>query len=135
MFLHLSVILFRGRVSVQEGLCPRGSLSGGASVWESLSRRSLFRGIVSVHGLSLSRLVSVLGESVWGSLSGDFCPGASLSRGLSVQGGLCPGDLCPGDLCPGGLCPENLCLAGGLCQGNPLCTVTCIQYASNRMYS
>ena len=33
----------------------------------------------------------------------------SLSRGVSVQGDLCPGGLCPGGslgcLCPGGLCP------------------------------
>ena len=28
--------------------------------------------------------------------------GESLSRGVSVQGGLCPGFLCPGGLCPGG---------------------------------
>ena len=59
MFLHLSVILFTGGVSVQDeslsrvGLCPRGSLSTG-----SLSRR------VSVQG------VSVQGVSVRGYLSG-----------------------------------------------------------------
>ena len=28
-------------------------------------------------------------------------PGGSLSRGFSVQGGLCPGGLCPGGLCHG----------------------------------
>ena len=42
-------------------------------------------------------------------------PGGSLSRGVSVPGGLCPGGLCPSGLCPGGgghLCPGGLCLRG-----------------------
>ena len=38
------------------------------------------------------------------SVQGGICLGGSLSRGVSVQGGLCPVSLCPGGLCPGGLC-------------------------------
>ena len=89
-------------------------------------------------GGSLSRGISVQGVSVQG-----VSVRRSLSRGVSVQGGLClrglcpgevsvQGDLCPGclspgegsvcgDLCPGGLCPGGLCLggslSGGLCLG------------------
>ena len=61
MFSHLSVILFTGVVSfqgglsVQWGLCPVGSLSGGlcpgwVSVWGSLSRGSLSRGVSVQEG-------------------------------------------------------------------------------------
>ena len=108
-------------VSVWRGLCLEGSLSQGVS-WGSLSRRgvsvggfcprrSLSRGSLSggslsgglCPGVSLSRVVSVQGVSVWGSLSrgvsvqGGLCPGC-LSMGVSVQGGLCLGGLCHGDL-------------------------------------
>ena len=77
MFLHLGVILFTG------GLC----LCQG----QSLSRRSLSAGGVSVQG------VSGLGFSLSGglwlrvSLSGGLCPGGSLSRGVAGIGGLCLG--------------------------------------------
>ena len=66
---------------------------------------------------SLSRGGLCLGVSVQEFL----CPGQSLSRRISVLGGLCPRGLCPGgslsrgplsrgvsvqrSLCPGGLCP------------------------------
>ena len=52
----------------------------------------------SVHegGGSLSRGVSV---------QGGLCRGVSLSKGVSVQGCLCPGVSVQGDLCPGGLWP------------------------------
>ena len=63
MFLHLSVILFMGEVSVQGGLCPWG---GGLCLGESLSRW------LSVQGVSVQ---------------GDLCLGGSLSKG-----GLCQGD-------------------------------------------
>ena len=70
MFLHLSVILFTGGMSVPAcitGHMTRGSLSGGSLsrgvfVWGSLSRRGLW------PGGSLSR----------GSLSRGLCPGGSL---------------------------------------------------------
>ena len=44
----------------------------------------------------------------------------SLSRGVSVQWGLCPGGLCLGGLClgvslQGGLCPGEVSVQGGLC--------------------
>ena len=56
---------------------------------------------------------------------------ASLSGGVSVKGGLCPGGLCQeavsvkrgslsGGLCPGGLCLGGLCPGRGLCQGGSL---------------
>ena len=71
MFLHLSVILFRGGLGESlsrdglclGGLCPSGGLCSG----ESLSK-----------GWSLSRGVSVQGESP--------VQGWSLSRGVSVMG-------------------------------------------------
>ena len=54
-----------------------------------------------------------------------------MTRGVSVQGSLCPGGLCPGGLCPGvsvqgvsvqeSLCPAGVSdrgsLSGGLCPG------------------
>ena len=103
-------------VSVQEGLCPGGSLSRRVSVQGSLSRGCFCLG-VSVWGG-----VSVRG----GSLSRGLCPRGSVSRG-----GLCPGGgslsgwwvtvwggHCLGGHCLGGLCPGDLCL-GGLCRKNP----------------
>ena len=82
-------------LSVQRDLCPGESLSRGVSVrgasaqgggWRSVFGISV-RGEVSVWGVSVLR-VSVRGSlsrevSVWG-----LCPGRSLSRGVSVQGGL-----------------------------------------------
>ena len=79
-----------GGVSVQGGLCPRGSLSG----------RSLFRR--SLSGGSLCRGVSVQGVSVYG----------SLCKGVSVQGGLCPEVSVQGGLCTG------VSVQVGLCQGD-----------------
>ena len=81
----------------------------------------------------------VSGVSIWGggvsvqavSVQGvGFCPGGSLSRrvsvqqgslsrGVTVQGSLCPEGSLSGGLCPGGLCPGGLCL-GGLCPGGSL---------------
>ena len=80
-----------------------------------------------------------------------FTGAGSLSRGVSVQGGLCPGwSLCRGSLYRGSLCRESFCLGGslsrvglcpwGLCPGRylsgfsvsvrpPSHTVTCRQYA------
>ena len=125
------------------------SLSGG-----SLSQEGLCLGGPCPGGLCLR--VSVQGVYVWGSLctvgsvqeclcpggslSGGLCPGrslsgGSLSRGISVQGILCPGGfvkplkgrpwwkkqimeehLCPGRSLSGGLCPGES-LSGGLCPG------------------
>ena len=59
------------------------------------------------------------------SVQGDLCSGGSLSRegflsrGISVQEGLCPGGLCPGGLCPGGLCPGRSLSRGVSVQGSP----------------
>ena len=96
MFLHLSVILFTGGFSVQEGLCPGGSLSRG-----SLSRGGLFlEGLSSggsLSGGSLSR-----GISVWG----------SLREVVSLEGSLSEGCLCPGGSWGGGLCLERFLSAG-----------------------
>ena len=113
-FLHLSVILFKGRVSVQgvsvSGVSPGGSLSRG---W-SLSRGSLSRGIVFCpRGVSVW---GVSGDSVWESLSGESLSGGSLSRGFSVQGVSVQGSLCL----------EEVSFR------KPPCTVTCRRYASYR---
>ena len=57
-----------------------------------LSVQSLSSG-VSDQGVSVQK-VSVQGASVQGgslSMVGGLCPGGSLSRGISVQGGLCQG--------------------------------------------
>ena len=66
----------------------------------------------------------------------------SLSRGVSVQGGLCPGGLCPGGslsrgisvqggLFPGGLCPAGWSLSRGVVSVRETsCTVTSGRYAS-----
>ena len=66
---------------------------------------SVQRGQVSVPACTT-------GHMTWGSLSsgGVFVQWGSLSRGtlsrwVSVQGGLCPGGSLSGGLCPGGLCP------------------------------
>ena len=54
---------------------------------------------------------------------GGFCPEISvwesLSRGISIQGGLCPGGSVQGGLCLGGLCPGGS-LSGGSLLGKPL---------------
>ena len=81
MFLHLAVILFIGGISVQwEGcLCPGRFLSrSGVSVqeWGPCPRV----GSLSRSGVSCKSRVSV---QEWG-----LCPGGSLSRGVSVQGGV-----------------------------------------------
>ena len=117
--------LYRG-FSVQQGLCPGGSLSRRVSVQEGLCpggslSRGLCPGGVSVQGGLCPGGVSVQGGLCPGvSVQGGLCPGGSLSGGLclgvSVQGDLCPGGLClgvsvQGDLCPGG---------GGLCAGGSL---------------
>ena len=91
------------------GLCPGRGFP---------SRGSQSRG-VSIQG------VSVQGVSVWGvSVQGISVQGGSvqrsLSRGVSVHDGLCPGGLCPGGLCPGGLCPGGFC-PGGLSVQRGLC--------------
>ena len=71
MFLHLSVILFTGGVSVQG---VGGSLSSGE--WVSVQEVSVWGSLCP--GESVSR----------GSVSRGLCPGGYLSRGISVQGGL-----------------------------------------------
>ena len=69
---------------------------------------------------------------------GCLCPGGflsrrSLSRGVSVQGGLCPGGLClgglcPGDLYPGGvLCPGEFSVQEGICLGHPTGMHSCLE--------
>ena len=73
-------------VSVQGGLCQRGSLSRGVSVQEGLCPRGLCLGV------SVSTTLS--GEG--GTLSRGSLSGGSMSRG---------GSLSRGDLCPRGLCP------------------------------
>ena len=96
-------------VSVQGGLCPRGSLSRGLCLGWSLSRGSL--GSLCSGGLclgrSLSREVSVWGVSVQ--------EGGPLSRGISVQGGLCLKEgLCPGGyLSRGGSMSRGGSVSGG----------------------
>ena len=76
-----------------EGLCLGG---GKVSVWGHLSPGSLCLGT---------------------SLPKDFCPGMSLSSGVSVQWGLCPGPLCPGGSLSRGLFPGGLCPVGSLSTG------------------
>ena len=70
---------------------------------------SVHRG-VSVSACTTGHMIRV---SVWGSLSMGFCPGWSLSMGVSIQGGLCPGGLCSGGfLSRGGFCPEEVSVRG-----------------------
>ena len=79
------------------GLCPGGSLSGDLCPWGfllggslssgSLSRASLSRG-VSVKEVSLSRRGLCPGGCI---CSRESLSSESLSGGVSVQGGLCPG--------------------------------------------
>ena len=76
MFLHLSVTLFTGGVSVQEGLCPEG---------------------ISVQGFSVQG-VSVQGVSV----QGDLCLGVSV-QGESLSGRPPPVRLCAGGAHPTGM--------------------------------
>ena len=74
--------------SVPGGLCVMSLL-----VWLP-GPMFLLRSLCLGGGLSLCR----------GSQSGGLCPGEPLSRGVSLQSGLCLGGLCPGGLCPGNLC-------------------------------
>ena len=103
MFLHLSVILFTGGFSVQEGLCPEG-----VYFWRVSVQGGLCPGGVSVQGDlclrvfgggGLSGGVSVPGViSVQGGLGERW----SLSGGVSVRGvSLSRRDLCWGDRCQG----------------------------------
>ena len=136
-------------VSVQGVFSVQGwSLSKGVSVqWVSVQGGGLCPSLVSVSGgflsggLCLGDSLSREGVSVKG---GGLCQGRSLcrgspsggshSRGVSVQGGLCPdgeGDLCSdgkGDFCPGGSLsgrfPFRVSVAGGLYHGDPPRTVT-----------
>ena len=124
MFLHMCVILFgRGGV-ISVPACTTGHMTR-----RSLSGRCL-SGDLCQGGLCLG--VSVQRVSVWGSLSRGFCPGGSLSRGVSVQGDHCPGSslsrgvsvwgLCPGESMSrvslsGGLCPGGLCLGFSVQEG------------------
>ena len=71
--------------------CSRGSLYDVTSRW--------------LPGpMFLLRSLCLGGSLCKGSLSGGLCPGEPLSRGVSLQSGLCLGGLCPGGLCPGNLC-------------------------------
>ena len=134
MFLHVSVIMFRGGAlglcpggsPSQGGLCPGGSLSRGVSVQGGLSPEGvsvlggLCPGRSQSWGRSLCRGVSVQGDLCAGGLWGVSVP-EGLSWGVCL-GGLCPGGLSLGGLCPGGslsreslyrgLCPEGLCPGG-----------------------
>ena len=80
--------------SLSWGLCPGGSLFGGA-----LSKVSLCRGLCP-GGPYLGVLCPGLSIQM-----GGFCPGVgslsrwSLSRGSLVRGGLCPGESVRGGLC------------------------------------
>ena len=105
MFLHLSVIQFRGAESLSRGdLClglsvrGRGVCPGGVSV-----QRDLCPG-----GLCPEGLCGV-------SLQGDI----SVQRGISVQ----DGHLCPGGISVQGVSVQeggrSLSAGGGLCQGDP----------------
>ena len=97
IFLLAEGFLSRG-VSVQEAICPGGSLSGRLSVQG-----------VSLQGFSVQR----------GPYPGSLCPG------IFVQGNLCPRvqGFSPRILCTGCLHPERslsrgVSVRGGLCQGN-----------------
>ena len=75
---------------------------------------------------------------ITGHMTGGLCPGCSLSRAFSVQGGLCPRSLCPG--CSlgvsvtevsvqgvavyGGFCPGWYLSKGGLSLGGALSGVS-----------
>ena len=89
-----------------------------------------------MHHRSHNQACHCLGEQA--SVQGDFCPRRSLSRGVSVKGGLCLGGLCIGvsvqgvsvseGLCPGrslsrgslsgGSLSRGLCLGGSLSRGS-----------------
>ena len=80
-------------VSVKGGLCL-GSLSRG-----SMSRRSLSGSLCPERSLCPEWGLYPGGSLSRGSLNrGFFVQGVSVQRGVSVQGGLCPGEvgLCPG---------------------------------------
>ena len=81
------VSLSRG-VSVRRSLSREGSLSRGSlSRRASVQRGSLSGGHLCPGGLCAGGLCAGRSLSRWGGL----CLGAPLSRGVSVQGGLCPG--------------------------------------------
>ena len=57
-----------------------------------------------------------------GSLSGGLCPGGSLFRGVSVQGGFCVREFCVhGGLRPGGLCVRGVSVQEGSLSRRGLC--------------
>ena len=66
-----------------------------------------------------------------GLCAGGLCSGGSLSREISVYGGLCPGDLCPGGLCPWGSLSMGVSVhgvsVGGLCARGSLCKEVSVQ--------
>ena len=74
-----------------------------------LTARSLPSGEESLSVGSLSRGVSV---------RGGLCPGGSLSRGVSVWGISVQGSLCPGGLCPEGSLSGEISVQGGLSGGS-----------------
>ena len=76
--------------------------------------------IFTAHKRSLRRLCFNRCLSVY---RGGFCPGVSLSRGVSVQevsvqGGLCPRESLFGGLCPGGHYPGGSLFRGSLFRGS-----------------
>ena len=136
MFLHLSVILFTGGslstgvfgggVSVQGGLCPGESLSGGSlsRVYLSSGRDLCPGGLclwVSVHG-GLCPRGSMSPYVQWVSVQGrDHClGGGSLSRGSLSWGSLSRGGISiQGSLSGGVSLSMEVSVKGGLCQGDP----------------
>ena len=86
----------------------------------------------SVLGWGISVPACIIGQMTRGvSVQGGICPGGSLSRGISVREGLCPGGLCPG-----GSLSREVSVQEGLCPERPPGQrslprlVTCGWYAS-----
>ena len=128
--LHFLLGLKFSQVSVQRA----GSLYDVTSCMAALSQFLPAEGVFVPGSMFLraggspSKGVSVQAICPWGSLSrmvsfqGFFVQEGSLSVGVSVQQGLCPGGLCPAGLCPGGSLSRGslsrgVSVQGGLCSG------------------
>ena len=88
MFLHVSVILFTGGVSVPA--CTTGHMTGAVSVWGDLCPRGT--GLPVRGGESLSRGVSVRETPLYGNawavrMLEDCIPVGCIPGGCLVQGG------------------------------------------------
>ena len=64
------------------------------------------------------------------SVQGDLCPGGSLFRGVSGQGGLTEGDSAQGGLCQGGVSVQRVSAQGGLRSGGSLSRGVVVQGVS-----